>query len=49
MRRQLISAFREENAFWEQKTRDQWHRDTETQNSITPLQNNEELRIGSSV
>ncbi|KAF8055343.1 hypothetical protein N665_1297s0002 [Sinapis alba] len=27
LRRQLISAFREENTFWEQKSRDQWHRD----------------------
>ena len=27
LRRQLILAFREENTFWEQKSRDQWHRD----------------------
>ena len=27
LRRQLILAFREENMFWEQKSRDQWHRD----------------------
>ncbi|XP_056860054.1 uncharacterized protein LOC108829850 [Raphanus sativus] len=27
LRRHLIVAFREENSYWEQKSRDQWHRD----------------------
>ena len=39
LRRQLISVFREENTFWKQKSRDQWHkygdRNTKFHHAIT--------------
>ena len=34
LRRQLILAFREENTFWEQKSRDQWHKDGDRNTKI---------------